>query len=746
MKNKNIKEILFYYIVIFIMVMTLNLAIRDCTGMELSLVRMVLFTFAATLGMSIILLFPVSLLAILLPGIGLLAYNYYADPEFTMGYLQEIPEFLSWLHGYIAGFNYFRPDYSSVFAIIYTIFTTLVISLIVYSGKGSFVLIVIGTAAMSFFWFIYVEKARLYLVLFLFAGIMLYSNQIYRKRLREWKAAESGIEYNVGNNWMLCSAGVIIISLLLSLAVPLNIEPVRWPWLNDKVVSLFPFIAEWRNDSLESFSYGYNSRFSLNSAGYIGKKLGGELRQDASVLMTVNVPGEETLYLRGAVRDKYFDNSWSKSRRGFREYEPGEAIPSPYGEDIDTFKKSMDITYKKLITSTVFGPYSIHRVQHDSRRIYIDEDTEVYTSKMTMKGNTYTVESIIPYMDEDKLRQAGAMRLGYNELKLYTSLAQDISERVRQMAQQITEGQNSNYDKAKAVESYLRRNYQYTLKPPELPEKSEFTDHFLFEGRKGYCTYFATSMAVLLRAAGVPCRYVEGFIARYDGARIREVRGVDSHAWVEVYFDDFGWVAFEPTPQYPAIEYRISGHSEEEESKTETEITPGNLYIPDKIDRRLAMEEELGEGMETEYTGLGERNFNAGKVILLLLFSLLLLRIGFMHFKSMLVEMRLGRKTGQSYAVEYIKDIIRYFRRGGIEMEQDETLRAFMKKVYHYYKEDFSDITEVTAILEKTRYGSHNPGAEERKALEAFRKKARQLAVREAGVVKFFISFYILGR
>ncbi len=446
MKNKNIKEILFYFSLIFIMVISLNLAVVDSTGMDLPFARMAFFTLITTAAVSMILILPISLLIALVPGVGRILYLYYSDAALIYLYVQKILDFFYWLYGYIVGYNYFEPGYTFIFAIMYTVLITLVVSLIVYSGRGGFVLIAFGTVVLSFFWFIYVGKARLYLVLYLFASILLYSYQIFKRRLKEWRAADSSMEYNVGRNWMLCSAIVVSISMILSLALPLNISAVRWPWLNDRVISLFPFIADWRNDTLESFSYGFNSRYSLSSAGYKSRKLGGEVLLDESVMMTVKTQGEGTLYLRGAVKDRYSESSWSKSRKGYKEYSPGYPMPLPYGSSTTTREVTLEITYKKLLTSTIFAPYSIYQVQHSSKRIYADEDSEVYTPKMTMRDEPYTVKSMIPYMDIEKLRQTKTENLSVNDFKIYTALASDISERVKSLAWEITKGQNNDFE------------------------------------------------------------------------------------------------------------------------------------------------------------------------------------------------------------------------------------------------------------------------------------------------------------
>ncbi len=747
MKNKNIKEILFYFSLIFIMVMSLNLAVMDSTGADLPLVRTMFFTLITTAIVSIIILFPISLIAALIPGIVGILYLYYIDAALINLYVQKILGFLYWLYGYIVGYNYFETGYSLVFIIIYTLLITLLISIIVYSGRGGFLLIALGTVVLSFFWFIYVEKARLYLVLYLFGSILLYSYQIFKGRLKEWRAADSSIEYDVGRNWMLCSTVIVSISMMLSLALPLNISAVSWPWLNDKIVSVFPFIADWRNDTLESFSYGFNSRYSLSSTGYKSNKLGGEVLLDESVMMTVKTQEKDTLYLRGAVKDKYTSNSWSKSRKGYKEYSPGDTMPLPYGSGIRTREAVLEITYKKLMTSTVFAPYSVYQVQHSAKRVYADEDAEVYTPKMTMRDEGYSVKSIIPYIDVEKLRETKSSGLSVNDFRLYTALASDVSERVKSLAMEITKGQSNDFDKAKAIENYLRQNYKYTLKPQIMPSKVEFTDHFLFEGKEGYCTYFATSMSVLLRASGVPCRYVEGFVAPYEGEEERTVRGTNAHAWVEVYFGDYGWVTFEPTPQYAAVEHKIAPEAVHEANIDPLKNKERNSINRSNTTRRrgdLEIEEEAGGG--TANGSQGKKHFNIGNVAFWMLVFLVIIRFGYMYLVWAMKEVSLGRIKGQRFALEYIKDIIWYLGRAGFIMNQEETIREYFKRVKYNYEERFSDISNVTQILEKIRYGNLDASAEERRLLEVFRRKVKKLALKKAGALQFFISLYFSGK
>jgi hypothetical protein len=129
-----------------------------------------------------------------------------------------------------------------------------------------------------------------------------------------------------------------------------------------------------------------------------------------------------------------------------------------------------------------------------------------------------------------------------------------VIERIHQLAVQVTEaaGAKTPYDKAKAIEAYLRdsRNFTYTLTPPLPPTGRDPLDFFLFDSKQGYCEFFASAMGDMLRSLGIPTRLVNGFgPGNYDTTtNAWIVRGEDAHTWVETYFPDYGWIPFEPTP------------------------------------------------------------------------------------------------------------------------------------------------------------------------------------------------------
>jgi hypothetical protein len=155
----------------------------------------------------------------------------------------------------------------------------------------------------------------------------------------------------------------------------------------------------------------------------------------------------------------------------------------------------------------------------------------------------------------------------------YLQLPPEVTPRTRQLAEEITAGLETPYDKAAAITAWLRENMTYVEFIDANPTPGQdLVDWFLFDLKQGFCNYYATSEVVLLRALGIPARwsigYAQGELLE-DQTDTRDlaaeeltyiVRNRDAHSWPEVYFPDIGWVEFEPTVSQPDI-LRVSDSS-----------------------------------------------------------------------------------------------------------------------------------------------------------------------------------------
>ncbi|MBR5091427.1 MAG: hypothetical protein IK093_18540 [Ruminiclostridium sp.] len=128
-----------------------------------------------------------------------------------------------------------------------------------------------------------------------------------------------------------------------------------------------------------------------------------------------------------------------------------------------------------------------------------------------------------------------------------------VSEEVAEILEGIKNSSSGRYETMKKLETYLK-GLEYSTNCGALPDSvsdaGSFLDYFLLDSKKGYCMHFATAFALMANELGVPCRYVQGYNVRRDISGDIIVKQSDAHAWPEVYFDNAGWVAFEPTPGY----------------------------------------------------------------------------------------------------------------------------------------------------------------------------------------------------
>jgi hypothetical protein len=180
----------------------------------------------------------------------------------------------------------------------------------------------------------------------------------------------------------------------------------------------------------------------------------------------------------------------------------------------------------------------------------------------------------------------------------YLQLPDTITERTRQLAQQITARHNAPFSKAEAIERYLRREIVYNEQIAAPPPGRDKVDYILFEAKEAYCDYYASSMIVMLRSLGIPARLAVGF-AQGDFDRERNIFHVvnaDAHSWVEVYFPAYGWIEFEPTAAQPAIVRLVA--PEDTEPENSSALNPEDLEsdrTPD-MPNNIPIDEEFAGG------------------------------------------------------------------------------------------------------------------------------------------------------
>jgi len=279
----------------------------------------------------------------------------------------------------------------------------------------------------------------------------------------------------------------------------------------------------------------------------------GNLKQSSAVVMHAQLiegTAFAVLKWRGVVLETFNGVTWSRNRRR-REHlnaENGNYVlrKDPAKGELMTY----DILLEPIATTALFGPFQVRQVA--GRQIPgIDKDADgaIFTRVQQGQRLQYRVQSELVNMPTARTRgTTNAPPLSADAQAIYLRLPNTLSPRIRELAAEITRDARSPLEKAVKIETYLRVKYKYSLDLTWNPGTDPL-EEFLFTAQSGHCEYFASAMAVLLRAAGVPTRLVNGFLmGEYNPvSNTYIIRQSDAHSWVEVYLPETGWKEFDPT-------------------------------------------------------------------------------------------------------------------------------------------------------------------------------------------------------
>jgi protein-glutamine gamma-glutamyltransferase len=301
-------------------------------------------------------------------------------------------------------------------------------------------------------------------------------------------------------------------------------------------------------------SSGFSDRVQLGQIG--------QIQQSNAVVMHIQIDGDKVgrydLHWRGVALSNFDGTTWSNVREQFilpRQPDHTYRLPRlnaaviSYGMGL---RREQIIHYRVLMepigTNVFFLAPWARSLTGDYRTLSVDSVGAVYNFDSQHPSiSRYEAESDIAAAAPAELRTAGQnypaqIQAGYLR-------PPPTDPRVRELATQITSSASTNFDKAAAIENYLRTHFAYTLQLPRTKVNDPIAN-FLFERKQGHCEYFASAMAVMLRTVGIPSRVVNGFRSDEfnDLTGNYVVRAKNAHSWVEAYFPGYGWQTFDPTP------------------------------------------------------------------------------------------------------------------------------------------------------------------------------------------------------
>ncbi|RMF03879.1 MAG: hypothetical protein D6768_04835, partial [Chloroflexi bacterium] len=230
---------------------------------------------------------------------------------------------------------------------------------------------------------------------------------------------------------------------------------------------------------------------------------GPELQETVEMVVSVEsgaLPGRP--YWRGLTYDIYTGHGWATSKTNRLDYDAGEAAVAAPDQllvrvNVQSVENRQSILYSPGPPVTANHPYSLNwRGPEDA-------------FAGTITARDYQVDALISQPASAAALNSGSEYPDYI-FNRYLYLPKDTPDRVLALARNLTATAPTPFDRAAAIEEYLRR-FPYSLKLPAPPRNRDMVDYFLFDLQQGYCDYYATAMVVLARAAGLPARLAVGY-------------------------------------------------------------------------------------------------------------------------------------------------------------------------------------------------------------------------------------------
>ncbi len=682
-------------------------------------------------------------------------------------WLESIVLFFNLQIRYISGFTmlpeaYIIPTQRLWISLITIIFFVLVIKL-----RKFVIPLLVGTTLIFVLWFLGHVGIVKY-TWFYALGFLLVWGGNYHKKLSK-KHTMPALGY-----WQACVLPLSIAIIITAAAiVPNRSRDLKWDYLVDTVQE----VEDRINDRFGFIPSGQSFRLSVTGFPSSSSELGGPVALNDDIVLEVT--STAPLYLRGTILNEYISTGWTNTvddtQYQFNDDLSGDIRLDTYNfneviwrelldeEQLEAFYPEVEaeITHVGIDTSVMFNSQQLTELNPARRSStpYFNRKGETYTARNIRSNEPYRITARVPNLSDPEFRdfimtvqhlvdpnllaedlwsgdQNYDNKLGFIE-QHYMNIPSEFPQRVNDLVNVLTGELVYDLDKVLVIQEYLQNNYEYTLEPPYTPADRDFVDHFLFDLQEGYCTYFATAMTVMTRAAGIPARYVEGFLmpARPNSRRIYEVKNLHGHAWVEVYFPGVGWLPFDPTPPGSIGDSSGSGaysggsmeeywrdyweqlYEQQQEQPIETPLLP-----------ELPVLEETGP------------SFTTSQILALLLLGILgilLIIAGVLFIRYRLHWRSIGKQPFNKQYYIYYQEALWLLKLYGFPIKQGETPYTYAERVDQWLINSQGSMTEVSSKLVESQFGHKILSSEDIDHIKAFYNNIRSNIIDIMGYPRF---------
>jgi len=342
--------------------------------------------------------------------------------------------------------------------------------------------------------------------------------------------------------------------------------------------------------------------------------------------------------------------------------------------------------------------------------------TSVRPARSLNEEDQYRVDSTVSNASINALKSVQGQYAPWTQA--YLQLPTDLPATIRNKALEVTASAGTPYEKAAAVEQFLR-SYGINLDIAAAPPKRDSVEYFLFDVKEGYFDYHASAMVVMLRSLGIPARMAVGYVIRANDrvpqTNVYLVRELNAFAWPEVYFPGLGWVEFNPTPsEPPVIRSGIDGNFA-------PGFDPTEQFLDDAFFLPSGAETAGGAAGELDALVIDEGNGLVGRIILTVVVGVVgisLLGAGAFQYSW---QHGLGNLA---YPVQVWEKTLRLARWAKVRPLPQETPREVIARLRQHLPE-VDDLEYLGESYIRARYGRKELTESERERLDVVWKKSR---------------------
>ncbi|WIV13742.1 transglutaminase domain-containing protein [Proteiniborus sp. MB09-C3] len=656
---------------------------------------------------------------------------------------------------------------------ILIVFLSFFTAFILFKSKSIYWLLPVYIGLFLVYWYNYYDQAYLMIsIFFIFFFVLMGLNKYCKERTKVKNSTSYSFEGSYVR-WLKIAITYSILIVSIALLLPKSNSYIGWPWLYQAVYNAFPGIEDLRSNDISDRESSKASIFDFSFTDYheSSSKLGGPVSLSDKKIMTVY--SDDNIYLRGSVKHTYTGDQWKTITGPLRNYKLKQDFSglSEYEQETYYDEKYITITNRSFASTTIFSPYrAVEVYSEDYHILNVNRDNILFFSEGVHDRESYTVKALKP------LPYGMLISLGINQKRTYMTSIEEylqipkdrITSRTKNLVKEIVKDSHNDFQKAQAIEGFLRNNYKYNLNVNQVPEGKEFIDYFLFEEQEGYCTYFATSMAIMLRLEGIPSRYVEGYLTQEtDEPGIYEVRSKNAHAWVEAFIEPVGWMTFEPTPAYP-VQPRLEDYQPVEDKVDD--ITINGIDLHDKTTDEIDLNNKspvinfynqiIDNGIDILYD---ENNpaynepaknipneFELRKKIAdsLLIVLLLMLPMRFLigFSKYVYQEAQTKKLSNNDRVICLYGQIVKLIEFLGYPQKSGETHYEYAKRTVHrLYTYNVKGTFEITDIFVRSKYGGFPASDEDIMELKEYRKDLEKYLRNRNPIVYYYRKYMKKG-